>query len=203
MLQKAEEGSGGESGYGLGSNDNPSLKVNKASGAGGVDCIMTETVDKVHTSIKATKDMPRKSDYPNFLFQFAALNFVIIAAVSYLAYPWLIIMAAQSIVGMLSSTFARSSVLYDHGCKTLRAILKSASSLLTLVVNYSRGKSRRGRGQDKGKSTIFCFLVSLFVFSAVDIGEAHWFTDTNDGGVVDSVKELFDDGNLEGVIMVC
>ena len=96
-------------------------------------------------------------------------------------------------VGILSSTYAR--VLYDRGCKTLRGVLKSVSSLLSHKFNHSGGK-----GHGKGKSCVGPatfngyrrLLVSLIVTVVIS-------TSAIDGGAVDGVKDLVAaDGNIEG-----
>ena len=144
------------------------------------------------------------------------------AAVSYLAYPNLRLESAAGLI--LSCTYARSSVLYDHGRKTTSAIIKSVSSLLSPKSNDSGGKSLtqgrgKGHGKGKGKSrtmghaqpvtffqgyfSLFVALVVTLVLSTVDIGEARWFSDTNDGGVFEGMKEMSNDGIAEVIMEVC
>ena len=158
------------------------------------------------------KGMPTKSDCPNFFFAFAALIFVMVmAAVSYLAYPKLRLEPAVDFI--LSCTYAQD--LYDHGCKTLSVIIQSLSSLPFPKSNDSGSKSRtQGRGKGRGRSQPVTFykgysllisLVVTVVLSSVNIGEASWFSGEDDGGVVEGVNELAADyGNVEGVSMeVC
>ena len=173
------------------------------------------------TSTKAleeTNDVSRKLDCPYFLFALAALIFVMImAAVSYLAYPRFMFMSAvKLIVGMLNFTYTR--VLYDRGCKTLRAVLKSVHSSLYPKLNHSGGKSRgkgRGKGKSRGKGRdhgsrskakqkaelkgyrgLLVLMVITGVFCILGSGEAVWFSRLG-------ATEVLDDGVVEGVIEVC
>ena len=182
------------------------------------------------TSTKALEEeatyMSRKPNCPNFLFGFAALIFVMImAAVSYLAYPRFMLMSAvELIVRMLNFTYAR--VLYDRGCKTLRAILKSVRSSLYPKLNHSGGKSRgkgRGKGKSRGKGRdhgsrskakqkaelkgyrgLLVLMVITGVFCVLGSGEAVWFSHNNDSEAAEGVNEVLDDRVVGGVsIEVC
>ena len=101
---------------------------------------------------------------------------------------------------VLSFTYARG--IYDRGCKTLRTVLLKSVPSLYPMPNHSGGKSRcrsRRKGRGKGYHSLLVSLV--VVLSIVDIGEARWFGDTNDGGVIEGVTEVFDDANVEKVNM--
>ena len=75
---------------------------------------------------------------------------------------------------------------------TLRAVPNSLSPKMGNCSWRSRG---RGRG--KGYHSLLVF--SVVVLSIMNIGEARWFGDTNDGGVIGEVTEVLDDGNVEKV----
>ena len=180
------------------------------------------------TSAKALEEatyMSRKPNCPNFLFGFAVLIFVMImAAVSYLAYPRLRSMIVDNLNEVLSCTYAR--VLYDSGYKTLRAVLKSVPNLLSPKLNHSgvksrykdRGKSRSsGRGkrrskakqkeappQLKGYHSLLVLMMITGVFCVLGGGEALWFSHNNDSKATEGMNEVLDDGVVEGVrIEVC
>jgi len=88
----------------------------------------------------------------------------------------------------LSSMYAD---LYDRGCNTLNAVLKSA-------LGGSNGKNVRTRGC--GKSWGFAKGRNLFVLGitcVLGIGEARWLGDTNDGQVVNSVNEGFEGVSID------
>ena len=159
------------------------------------------------------------SNRPNFLVAFVVLIFVLIMAVSYLAYPRFVFMPA-----VLSSM---SRVLYDRGCKTLKTVLKSvSSSLLHPKSNHSGGKSGRSRakvksrGRSKGRSkkakqkaaspqlkgyrSLLVVMVITGVLCILGSGEAHWFNHNNDSEAAEGVNEVLDDGVVEGLsIEVC
>ena len=110
---------------------------------------------------------------------------------------------------MLSSM---SRVLYDHGCKTLRIVLKSVRfSLLYPKLNDSEGKSRRkgrGKGKSRGKvkqkTTLPKMkgnrsLLVLMVIFCVGSGEAAWFSHNNNSETTEGVNEVLDNGVVEGV----
>ena len=181
------------------------------------------------TSAKALEEatyMSRKPNCPNFLFGFAVLIFVMImAAVSYLAYPRLRSMIVDNLNKVLICTHAR--VLYDRCYKTLRAVLKSVPNLLSPKSNQSGGKSRhkdrgkgksRGRGkrrskakqkdaappQLKGYRSLLVLMVITGVFCVLGSGEALWFSHINDSKATEGVNEVLDDGVVERVrIEVC
>ena len=77
----------------------------------------------------------------------------------------------------------------------------------------SRGKSRgksRSKAKPKPKATSPEFtgyrslIILLAAASVLFLGEARWFSDTNNNGEVEGVNEVYDSGNDSGVIMeVC
>ena len=129
--------------------------------------------------------------------------------------------AVELILGMMSFTYARD--LCDRGCKTLMAVLKSASSLLYPKSNHTGGKSRRkgrrkGRGKGKGRGrnrskakqkavppqltgyrSLLVMIVMIVVLCIVGSGEAVWFSHDNNSEAAEGMNEVLDNGVVEEV----
>lgn len=110
-------------------------------------------------------------------------------------------MAAIDLIS--SCRYTRSSILHDLDLKTLRAVL---SSLCSPKLNNNRGKSR---GNSCGKGTLtfpksyrsLVIVIAVTVLSTLDIGEAHWFSDSD---INEGVNESADYWNVDGLSLeVC
>lgn len=126
--------------------------------------------------------MSRKSDSTSFHFVFAALIFVMVMASVTFFLPFLklrFMPVVQLIVGMLSSTYAQSSILHDNGCKNLKLILK-------LIGGKSCPMAKEKATHPKRTLLQVVLLVMLALLCLVDIGEA---------------REMIDNVNVEEVGM--